>query len=80
LEEKLPLLILTQNQTSGKKGFGRYPLEFVVIYLFFLGVRAINSETGITTLPTVNAECPGFGQGRVNFHRTPGRGTAGGGG
>jgi len=23
------------------------------------------------------AGCPGFGQGRVNFHRTPGRGTAG---
>jgi len=22
--------------------------------------------------------CPGFGQDRVNFHRTPGRGTAGG--
>ena len=22
--------------------------------------------------------CPGFGQNRVNFHRTPGRGTAGG--
>ena len=24
------------------------------------------------------AMCPGFGQDRVNFHRTPGRGTAGG--
>jgi len=23
-------------------------------------------------------QCPGFGQARVNFHRTPGRGTAGG--
>jgi len=26
------------------------------------------------------SKCPGFGQNRVNFHRNPGRGTAGGGG
>jgi len=26
------------------------------------------------------SRCPGFGQDRVNFHRTPGRGTAGGSG
>ena len=29
-------------------------------------------------LPVLSAVCPGFGQNRVNFHRTPGRGTAGG--
>jgi len=30
------------------------------------------------TVITSDHHCPGFGQDRVNFHRTPGRGTAGG--
>ena len=35
-------------------------------------------KRSIEEVETGEGDCPGFGQNRVNFHRNPGRGTAGG--
>ena len=40
----------------------------------------VNAISNFISLPAafLSGVCPGFGQNRVNFHRNPGRGTAGG--
>ena len=83
-----PVVPASPKATKGEQSSGSTPVSKLEDILFLRKHQhsLLNNKNDITANPmgvsvvlvvSKLAVCPGFGQNRVNFHRNPGRGTAG---